>query len=81
MTDPGEEVKDLLIAESKGRCTLDATMANDIVPKKYQIGTKICSIFFFEGVGGGGGGTGGWSMEICTLNLEKCTDSAVALRK
>ena len=53
---------------SKACRTLDAKRANDILPKKYQIGTKVGTFFFF----GGGGGHG--KCVICTLNLEKCTD-------
>ena len=33
--------------------TLDAKRANDTVPKKYQIGTKIGRFFFLKGGGGG----------------------------
>ena len=42
-------------------------MANDIAPKKYQIGTKSVGSFFR------GGGEHG-KCQICTLNREKCTD-------
>ena len=35
--------------EPKGCRTLDAKMANDNIPKKYQ----ISRLFFFEGGGGG----------------------------
>ena len=37
--------------ESKACRTLDAKRANNIVTKKYQIGTKVGRFFFFEGGG------------------------------
>ena len=37
------------IHKSKGCRTLEAKMANDIVPKNYQIGTKVGRVFFSEG--------------------------------
>ena len=41
-------------------------MANDNVPKNYQISTKIGRFFFSRGEHG--------KCHICTLNREKCTD-------
>ena len=53
-----------------GACrTLDAKRADDIVPKSYQIGTKVCTFFISRG-----GSMENVKTQICTLNLEKCTD-------